>query len=318
LAALKEVATIILVVLLLNPVMWFILALIWPRFFGSLLKDYDTPKWLPSTIIFQIFKFINLKIVFYILPWISKKKIALELQEEWLIRSPKKEVKLFKEYPDEVDLDTLSPEAFDMLWDMRTYCDILCTKKLTTSQFEWLVHSRKYVAIERHIAKYTLSDEKAILLLKSQDFNVRDIFLKQVRTKGLSPKLVASLFSKKNSSLQPCVKKALIVFEQTQVVKATKDAQASQVWREFCKSTELCVEAEKELNLHQYKILASEGKKISDNAVFHHLSQVGYSPQHAKLADTIIQNQLVGAQLSDKLEALIAANPTLKKMLLGL
>lgn len=311
--------------LVFNPLVMFFWAFIAPKSAASNL--YGLAE---SSFWGEVLLVLNSPVI-AILPWYAKKAF---LWKSGLIGcSIKKQLRFFREADDEgkakiVEKPWLDNEAKDILWRDPNNHQVLVKTMLNLSdaQFEGLLDRGEFEILKAYMSKYTLSDNKIFSLIKlaSRGFNSGSFstspagnywnLLKSViRRNGLSAQIVRKIYSL-CPNLKDAVSNELAIFAQKQIVIDTQSYNnCSDGWQKFCKKAEEIFEdAQILMNIWQYDAFHNAGKTLSEKAIAYFLSKGDLA-----MAERIFKYEKKNGILNDEIEALVAANPRLTKLLLA-
>lgn len=302
------VALLAMLVVVYNPIAFLVWSLASPKRAAEMLYDIDLP------VFEDIVRFLNgwmvalypfrLKKHFMAVRGINNYSAKLQCRYYWQVNRSSETVK------------KMSKNAVDLLWkaeDSESKKDIVNAKiQLSNEQFEVLLTNNLYCLVCQYFCKWTPSIAMINALLNIGTDMALDMVFEVAEVYGLSSSIIERVFSEFDEKEVSKMQEALNVYSQRQVVISTQNNEHTlQMWQTFCKNeSNICFEAQKLMNLWQYKEYVQSGHTLDEKTVEFFMSK-GDLPMC-----TLIFNS-EQAPLSDKSKAFVAANPKLTTALLS-
>nr|QIM10262.1 hypothetical protein PlAlph_0160 [uncultured Alphaproteobacteria bacterium] len=213
----------------------------------------------------------------------------------------------------------MSDNAVNRLWKTGTSCDkeqiVAAGKMLSVKQFGDLVTNGMSKEMLAYVQRWTPDSNMIHLLITSLQTEVLAFVVKNY---GLSAELVEEVFNTKQETLIAAVQDALVVFAHRQVVLNTQRSgdreQALLMWESFCNGLKECrlrSEAQKQMNVWQYEAFHKAGHTLDVDVV-----EAMFAKGDVVLCTLIFKYEKDNGCVSDKADALVAANPRLSIALL--
>lgn len=213
----------------------------------------------------------------------------------------------------------MSDNAVKRLWKTGTLDDkkqiVAAGKMLSFKQFDDLVKNGMSKEILAYVQRWTPDSNMVRLLITSLQTEVLAFVVKNY---GLSAELVEEVFNTKQETLIATVREALVVFSHRQVVLNTQRSgdceQALLMWESFCNGLKECrlrSEAQKQMNVWQYESFHKAGHTLDVDVV-----EAMFAKGDVVLCSLIFKYEKDNGCVSDKADALVAANPRLVAALL--
>lgn len=185
--------------------------------------------------------------------------------------------------------------------------------QLTDEQFAYLVDNGEFSQALAYIRQWTPNANKLRHLI---NYGAHGVLISAIKIYGLPAELISLVFAEGKSELIAAVQEALVVYSHRQTVLNTQrsDESARKEWLTFCNSVEkgkIRSNAQKAMHGWQYDEFHKVGHTLDKEAV-----EFFFAKGDVSMCTRIFSYEQNNGRVSDKAEALIAANPKLTSALL--
>lgn len=211
----------------------------------------------------------------------------------------------------------MSDKAVQKLWKENYFDDrvqiVSAGVKLSAEQFNYLVSTGQTTQVLAYVRRWTPNAEMVRVLIKEGEIQLL-VFV--VKSYGLSAEVVNEVFASEDEKLIAAVKEALVVYSHRQTVLNTQrsDESARKEWLTFCNSVEkdkIRSNAQKAMNGWQYDEFHKAGHTLDKEAV-----EFFFAKGDVSMCIRIFKYEKDNGRVSEKADALVAANPKLTAALL--
>lgn len=185
--------------------------------------------------------------------------------------------------------------------------------KLSDEQFAFLVDRHQTEEALAYIRKWTPNANKLRYLI---EYDETEVLIPAIRIYGLPAELISLVFAEGKSELIADVQEALVVYSHRQTVLNTQrsDENGRKEWLTFCNSVEkdkIRSNAQKAMNGWQYDEFHKAGHALDASAV-----EFFFAKGDVAMCIRIFKYEKDNGRVSEKADALVAANPKLTAALL--
>lgn len=185
--------------------------------------------------------------------------------------------------------------------------------QLSDEQFAYLVDNGQLTQALAYIRQWTPNANKLRHLIKS---DAHEVLVPAIKTYGLPAELISLVFSEGKSELVADVQEALVVYSHRQTVLNTQrsDESGRKEWLTFCNSVEkgkIRSNAQKAMHGWQYDEFHKVGHTLDKEAV-----EFFFAKGDVSMCTRIFKYEKDNGRVSEKADALVAANPKLTAALL--
>lgn len=185
--------------------------------------------------------------------------------------------------------------------------------QLSDEQFAYLVDNGQITQALAYIRQWTPNANKLRHLIKS---DAHEVLVPAIKTYGLPAELISLVFSEGKSELIADVQEALVAYSHRQTVLNTQrsDESARKEWLTFCTSVEkgkIRSNAQKAMHGWQYDEFHKVGHTLDKEAV-----EFFFAKGDVSMCIRIFKYEKDNGRVSEKADALVAANPKLTAALL--
>lgn len=249
----------------LNPVVWWLWALIAPKSAVKLLNYIARHNKKTLRYSGRVWFFFD-RLVIKILPWRSKRYFYQKFNPDYM--SDKQKARAYRE--GWLDKQKLTDAAKDIVWNysMLHWRD-LATGKLSLEQFANVLYSNEEETLRIHLEAQTPSKDKMEYLLghvaKNQSTSTVAIMKKAVSKYGLHPELIKQVFEQAlYVQIKDTVMSAIDEYQEVEIVKSLENKQYE--WQMYLRShvgAELKLSAQRVLTQQQFKTYVLQNKRFN-------------------------------------------------------
>ncbi|MBQ9034857.1 MAG: hypothetical protein IJ099_02700 [Alphaproteobacteria bacterium] len=316
----------VMTVAVFNPVIFPLLAMIWPKKMAAMLFAYDSTDsgWLTNGL--NAFWRRLLLWEVRLMPWHARWRFVDEAPERF---SKKNLLKYYRLAKDGVAvLKHLRHRGVDIcedVWHSSDYADHLAVVKASKLYNEehiafMLQNKDLYVMLSAYAQQNTLSADVLRMLIKTMSGNFDEglrmkILKQQIIKNGLPADMIEEIIGKKDE-LARMVSSWLEIYSQCKVAKKADKTE----WLQFCRKTsKICAEAQKlMMTQEEIEVFYASGHKMAEDAIFSFLSRATKNMRdYAGIVHLIFSNEKAEVLASPRIKAVIdsSAELSLQKLL---
>lgn len=296
-------------ILVYNPVMFLFWSIICPKKAAKMLYEADLEWYSEFCIALNCWM-----IALY--PFCMKKHFMALREIKYY--SVKEQCKYYRWTERRADvIRQMSDKAVQKLWKENYFDDRVqiasAGVKLSAEQFDYLVRTGQTTQVLAYVRRWTPNADMVRVLIKEGEIQLL-VFV--VKSYGLSAEVVNEVFASEDEKLIAAVKEALVVYSHRQTVLNTQrsDEGGRKEWMAFCSSVEsgkIRSFAQKAMNGWQYDAFHKAGHALDTEAV-----EFFFAKGDVPMCTRIFQYEKDNGRVSEKADALVAANPKLTAALL--
>lgn len=215
---------VVLLSVVLNPLIWWIWALVAPKSAVGLLAATSRDEKYKLIRFCGCFWFVFAALLIHVLPWRSKRCFFRTFTK--MKMSDRQQARAYCE--GWFNKDQLSDVAKDIVWyrpDGIRYWKYFAKERLSFKKFCDMLTKNAYEVLEMHLAAQMPSEEKMQMLLSStakvDDSSLIEIIKNTISKYGLYPKLIKRVFDDSNyEGIRSCVMSSLELYNEVATVKS--------------------------------------------------------------------------------------------------
>lgn len=229
---------------------------------------------------------------------------SAKLQVKYYNASKRPKVEVIKEMTD---------DAVQLLWETGISDDWIniaqAGYKFSDKQFDQMMRQKCSIVISTYVSNNTPNQHMLHMLMNEVDDAWLDILGYCVRRYGLPAPLVKRMYEHCNEKAKKVYEDNLEIFADCKFVLGTQHGEALKEWGWACeKKPELCVEAQKCMDLSQYIRYFQNGLKLDIRAIRYFLSKGDLA-----MASYLFKQEYEAIIDDDEAMAYVAANPQLMR-----
>lgn len=299
------IALIAMFLFIYNPVSFLFWAIFFPKAAANLMWDMDIPVF--SEVMQSFSGWIEKFLPFRNRKWFMKMRgidnYSAKLQVKYYEAS-KQKIEVIKKMTD---------DAVQLLWKVGNANDWLnianAGAKFTDAQFDQMMRQKCSIVISTYVSNNTPNQHMLHMLMNEVDDAWLDILGYCVRRYGLPAPLVKRMYEHCNEKAKKVCEDNLEIFADCKFVLGTQHGEALKEWGWACeKKPELCVEAQKCMDLSQYIRYFQNGLKLDIRAIRYFLSKGDLA-----MASYLFKQEYEAIIDDDEAMAYVAANPQLMR-----
>ena len=300
------IALIAMFLFIYNPVAFLLWAIFAPRTAAKMMWDMDIDVF--SEAMQALSGWIEVFLPFRCRKYFMKERgisnYSAKLQVKYYNASKRPKVEVIKEMTD---------DAVQLLWETGISDDWIniaqAGYKFSDKQFDQMMRQKCSIVISTYVSNNTPNQHMLHMLMNEVDDAWLDILGYCVRRYGLPAPLVKRMYEHCNEKAKKVCEDNLEIFADCKFVLGTQHGEALKEWGWACeKKPELCVEAQKCMDLSQYIRYFQNGLKLDIRAIRYFLSKGDLA-----MASYLFKQEYEAIIDDDEAMAYVAANPQLMR-----